>query len=132
MTNPDMQTGTFIEPAPAAEPTFAGKTKAEMASFRAQYGEDRVVTRSFKGVQVILRAPEQVEFNRYVQEMGKMARSPEIALNASRRLVLACLLAPSPQEVGAAMDRYVAMPEKLAEVVLELAGADAEVMEETF
>lgn len=129
---------TQAEVVPTRPETFAGATRAQMAEFRRVHGSDRVkaLTVPLPGsssLQVIMRAPERLEYERHSETLMKI-RDNKVAqaLQANRTLVLACTLAPEASELAAALDRYPALADKLAEPILNMAGADVEVREETF
>lgn len=119
--------------------TFAGLNDivARMREFRQEYGQDAVKALTIpvggEVFQFVIRKPSRLDYERYNETTmkireGKVAQ----AMSASRTLVLTCTLAPGTEAVAAALDKYAALPEKLAEPLLALAGADAEVREETF
>ncbi|MCD0156011.1 hypothetical protein [Deinococcus sp. 6GRE01] len=119
------------------ERTHAGITASRMNELRAEYGEHSVkaLTAPMPGgaVQVIVRAPTRAEYDRYQETLLKI-RDNKVAqaLAANRRLVIDCLLAPAATDLAPALDRYPALADKLAEPILQMAGAEAEVREETF
>lgn len=128
--------------APAPQPvsateTFAGLTRAQVAALRGTHGHDRVKalsvpTVSGQRLQVVVRAPSRDEYERYMETLVKLEKNPAKALNANRTLLLTCLLAPDAAAVGTSLDAQPALVDKLIEPVLTMAGADAEVREETF
>lgn len=119
--------------------SFAGLSdiQASMRQFRLQYGEDRVKALSARAgarqVEVVVRAPNRNEYNRHNETMMKLREGKAgQALGATRALLLECTLAPAPAELAQVLDDYPALADKFGESVLDMAGADAEVREETF
>lgn len=117
--------------------TFAGVTKAQMQQFRQEYGQDAVkalaVPIGDETLEFVVRKPSRLEYERQTETVLK-AREGKIAqaMSASRTLVLTCTLAPSQEQVAAALDKYPALADKLSEPIGAMAGADAEVREITF
>jgi hypothetical protein len=132
------QTPTTPASTPArSTDTFAGVTRDQVRQFRQEHGEDFVKTLSIplggKVLQVIVRKPSRVEFERHTETLMKLRENKvQHALGANRTLVQACALAPDAATLKEALDTYPALADKLAEPVLAMAGADAEVREETF
>lgn len=123
----------FVE----AAPTFAGATKAQVEAWRQEHGEDRVRLSSVGTVgsarfQFVVRAPERAEYDRYVSALTKAERDYTKITVATRNILGACLLAPTLDEVRAIWDRFPALADKMAEPILQMAGAESEVREETF
>lgn len=130
---------TDQNPTPPARSTetFAGITREQMRQFRQEHGEDFVKALSIplggKIMQVVVRKPSRVEFERHTETLMKLRENKvQHAMGANRALVQACTLAPDEQTLKQALDTYPALADKLAEPVLAMAGADAEVREETF
>lgn len=122
---------------PVAAKTFAGITQEQMAAHRREYGKEGVKALSVplgaKAMQVIIRKPSRTEYERHTETLMKL-REGKVgqALSANRTLVLACTLAPAVEEMAATLNEYPALTDKLAEPILNMAGADIEVREETF
>lgn len=125
------------QPTLNTDDTFAGLTRAEMAELRRKHGEDRVKALSAPGsrgqrVQVVVRAPTRDEYERYMETMLKLEKQTARALGASRQLLMTCLLAPDAAALASELDARPFLVDKFAEPVMNMAGADAEVREETF
>ena len=135
------QTERRIE-APATAPApqaFAGlpDIRRSMAEFRREHGEERVkalsTTVESRRVEVVVRAPSRAEYDRHNETMMKLREGKTAtALSATRNLLLDCTLAPSRAELAGLLDSYPALADKFGESVLNMAGAEAEVREETF
>lgn len=149
MTNqPQPQTERRIEaPAAASAPafttpaaeSFAGLSdiRTRMAEFRSQHGQDRVkaltVPLDSEQVQVVVRAPSRLEYERHTETLMKLREGKTAqALSATRTLVMSCALAPAADVLSGKLELYPALVDKLGEKILDMAGADAEVREETF
>ena len=118
---------------------FAGLSdiRASMAQFRREHGEERVKALSAvaagRKVEVVVRAPSRAEYDRHNETMMKLREGKTAqALSATRNLLLDCTLAPSRAELAGLLDSYPALADKFGESVMDMAGADAEVREETF
>ncbi|GGI87250.1 hypothetical protein [Deinococcus wulumuqiensis] len=125
------------QPQPTPTDTFAGLTRAQVAELRRTHGVERVKTLSAptaagQRLQVVVRAPSRDEYDRYVETLAKFKERTAQALSANRTLLMSCLLAPDAAAVAVALDAQPALVDKLVEPVLSMAGADAEVREETF
>ncbi|MFC5846738.1 hypothetical protein [Deinococcus petrolearius] len=116
--------------------TYAGLTREQVQALRREHGAERVKLLSApvgnRRLQVVVRAPTRDEYDRYLETMIKLEKQPGRALAANRTLLLACLLAPDPKTVTPEFDARPALVDKFVEPVLNMAGADAEVREETF
>ncbi len=117
--------------------TFAGASKSQVESWRAEHGEDRIRLSSVpigasERLQYIVRAPSRTEYNRYLSEVAKADRSFDRMAVADRNLFNACLLAPAAEEVRDAWEKFPALADKMVEPILKMAGTEAEVREETF
>lgn len=122
---------------PHTPQTFAGVTRTQMTEYRREYGHDAVkaLTVPVGGdlLQVIVRKPSRLEYERHTETLMKIRENKVAqALSANRNLVISCTLAPDTTAINAALDKYPALADKLAEPILGMAGADAEVREETF
>jgi hypothetical protein len=118
-------------------PTFATVTKAQIDAWRQEHGEERVRLASVpvgagERFQFVIQAPSRAEYDRYVAALAKADRDYNRMSVATRNLFSACLLAPGIDAVRDVWDRYPALADKMAEPILLMAGADAEVREETF
>ncbi|MFC6592414.1 hypothetical protein ACFP81_10685 [Deinococcus lacus] len=139
MTN-QAQTERRIDTAPATQPqTFAGlpDIRSSMAQFRREYGESRVKALSAmvgdRRVEVVVRAPTRLEHDRHTATVLKIREGKtETAMTATRQLLLTCTLAPDAAALAATLDEYPALADKFGETLLDMAGAEAEVREETF
>ncbi|GGL15902.1 hypothetical protein [Deinococcus radiotolerans] len=122
---------------PARPDTFAGATRQQVQAWRNEYGEDAVKTLSIplggRPFQVILRKPGRLDYEKHTETLMKLREGKVAqAMSANRALVMTCTLAPDTATLAAALDQYPALADKLAEPALSMAGADAEVREETF
>lgn len=125
-------------PAPVTNgPTFAGLTRDQQQDLLRKHGEGRVKKLTAPGlngqrVEIIVRAPTRDEYERYMETMVKMEKQTARALAANRTLLISCLVAPDAATVAAEFDARPFLVDKFVEPVLNMAGADAEVREETF
>lgn len=126
------------QPTSAPSDSFAGVTRQEMRAFRQEHGEDAVKALTVplggnRKLQVIVRKPDRLEYEKHTETLMKLRENKvAAALSANRNLVIACTLAPDEATVSAALTQYPALADKLAEPILNMAGADAEVREEDF
>lgn len=92
---------------------------------KAEHGEVCVV--NSRGGQMVFKPPPSAEYERFQDAIGNTGKKGSSIGPASRNLCLACVLIPSKDEARAIFAKQPALPLKVADILADMAGADADV-----